>query len=82
LRGNLRLTNDEAPASHVIEYEDIKFNGSMYATSPYIGKGPAVDMAWDVITYNGMFDIANIPVNALHYPITGLLFSHFKLVPL
>jgi hypothetical protein len=42
-----------APAVHVIEYEDVKFNGSMYATSPYIGKGPDVDAAWDVITYNG-----------------------------
>ena len=37
----------------MIEYEDVKFNGSMYATSPYIGKGPEVDAAWDVITYNG-----------------------------
>lgn len=46
-----------APAAHVIEYEDMKFNGSMYATSPYIGKGPEVDAAWDAITYNGTLHI-------------------------
>ncbi|KFY37791.1 hypothetical protein V495_06953 [Pseudogymnoascus sp. VKM F-4514 (FW-929)] len=44
--------SEYSPAAHVIEYEDIKFNGSMYATSPYIGKGPEVDAAWNVISYN------------------------------
>ncbi|KFY99842.1 hypothetical protein V498_00470 [Pseudogymnoascus sp. VKM F-4517 (FW-2822)] len=45
--------SEYSPAAHVIEYEDMKFNGSMYATTEYIGKGPEVDAAWNVITYNG-----------------------------
>ncbi|RDW64667.1 hypothetical protein BP6252_10318 [Coleophoma cylindrospora] len=68
-----------SPAAEVVEYVKVKYNNTMM--SPYIGKGPEVDKAWNAISYDTgdqtieISDLKKIdmPESALKYtdPKTG-----------
>lgn len=77
-----QLTLLPAPAASAIEYQRVKFNATMGEGSPFVGKGPSVDEAWDKISYD-MGDqmitpeelkIIGMPESSLKvkHPVTGV----------
>ncbi|TVY46474.1 Cyclochlorotine biosynthesis protein O [Lachnellula cervina] len=41
-----------SPAAKAVEYQRVKFNGTMGEGSPYVGKGPEVDKHWNALSYD------------------------------
>lgn len=42
-----------ASAEKAVKYETVKFNLTMGRSSPYTGRGPEVDRAWNALSYDG-----------------------------
>ncbi|TAQ91306.1 hypothetical protein B7494_g277 [Chlorociboria aeruginascens] len=63
-----------SPAAKAIQYQTVKFNNTMGEGSPYVGKGPDVDKAWDAISY----DIGDQMISEAEMDIIGMPKSHVK----
>ncbi|QDS71426.1 hypothetical protein FKW77_003430 [Venturia effusa] len=50
---HVRHFSTYSSAERAIEYETVKFNLTMSRSSPYTGKGPEVDRAWNALSYDG-----------------------------
>jgi len=71
-----------SPAAKAVEYQRVKFNGTMGEGSPYVGKGPEVDEAWHSISYDigdqmitpEELKIIDMPESSLKvkHPVTGV----------
>ncbi|KAF2667143.1 hypothetical protein BT63DRAFT_427548 [Microthyrium microscopicum] len=79
---HVRRFSAYSPAVEAVEYENVKFNFTMGKKSPYTGKGPEVDKAWDALSYDigdqmispEELDIINMPKDSLKVknPKTGV----------
>lgn len=68
-----------SPAAKAVEYVDVWYNDTMGINSPYVGKGPAVDAAWDKISFDmGDTFITKDQIKIIDMPETSLTVKNPK----
>ncbi|RAH48910.1 oxidase ustYa family protein [Aspergillus brunneoviolaceus CBS 621.78] len=59
------------PFTHLVEYEDVRFQGSLFDTNPYKGApNPHLDAAWGHITHMAQLEITAEDMFRLNKPLT------------
>jgi len=68
-----------SPAAKAVEYQSIRFNTTMGLASPYVGKGPEIDKAWEHISVDvGDQMISEAELERIGMPKTSLKVKHPK----